>query len=146
MAYKSLTVRLYIDGGARGNPGPAGAGVVLCDAADGQNLHEAGYFLGDATNNVAEYTALLHGLRTAAQLKAGAVEVYSDSQLLVRQMNGEYRVKNENLRVLHDQAAQLVRGFRDCTFHHVPREQNADADRLANRAINARRNVEGAET
>ena len=103
---RSLSIILRIDGGARGNPGPAAAGVVLADE-DGQTLFEGGYYLGRATNNVAEYSALIHGLRQAAKLGAVQVRVVSDSELLVRQMNGQYRVKNEGLRPLFEQAKKL---------------------------------------
>ncbi len=139
-----LRVRVYIDGGARGNPGPAGAGVVILDRSDGEALYEGGVFLGRATSNVAEYRGLLAGLETAAQLGAREVEIVSDSQLLVRQMTGEYRVRSAGLLPLYQRAQELVRGFRQCRFRHVPREQNTRADGLVNRAINLRRNVESA--
>jgi ribonuclease HI len=144
MTAGSLRVTVYIDGGARGNPGPAGAGVVVTDAADGQALREGGLFLGHATNNVAEYQGLLAGLRAAGDLSAAEVEIVSDSQLLVRQMTGEYRVKNDRLRQLHGQASKLASGFARCTFRHVPRSENVHADGLVNQAINLKRNVEGA--
>jgi len=136
---KGFTV--YIDGGARGNPGPAAAGVVICDD-DRAVLHEAGIFLGRATNNVAEYQALLAGLKAAARLGAADVTIVSDSELLVRQMNGQYRVKSEHLRPLHEEAQAMARGFRRCAFRHVRREDNTHADRLVNEAINLRRNIE----
>jgi len=144
MSEGALRVIVYVDGGARGNPGPAGAGVVVTDAADGQALWEGGLFLGHATNNVAEYQGLLAGLRTAAALSADEVEIVSDSQLLVRQMIGQYRVKNEKLKELHGRARELVTGFARCSFRHVPRSENTRADGLVNQAINLKRNVEGA--
>ena len=144
MGGAALRVRIYIDGGARGNPGPAGAGVVIVDADDDGTLYEGGLFLGHATNNVAEYNGMLHGLKIAADLKAGEVEVISDSELLVRQMAGQYRVKNPGLQPLYRRAQELVKSFGKCRFRHVRREQNTRADALVNQAIDQRRNVEGA--
>jgi ribonuclease HI len=144
MTGRSLRVVLSIDGGARGNPGPAGAGFVLRAADDGTVLQEAGLFLGQTTNNVAEYRGLLAGLESAAKLGATQVEVLSDSELLVRQMTGLYRVRSENLKDLFEQARIFQTRFSKCTFRHIPREQNTAADRLVNRAINLRRNVDGA--
>jgi len=138
---KPFRVTVYIDGGARGNPGPAGAGVFVRGADDGEALYEGGLFLGRATNNVAEYSGLLAGLEAAVALGAEEVEVVSDSQLLVRQMTGEYRVKNEGLKPLYRKACRLAERFRTCAFRHVRREQNTYADRLVNLAIDQRRNV-----
>ena len=135
---------IYIDGGARGNPGPAGAGVHIVTADDGTVLFEGGWYLGRATNNVAEYRALLEGLARAAALGAERVEVRSDSELLVRQMRGEYRVKKEHLRELHERARVLCGKFAGVSFAHVRREANKDADRLANQAMDAKRSVEDA--
>jgi ribonuclease HI len=135
-------VILNIDGGSRGNPGPAGAGVVIRSAEDGTVLQQAGIFLGRATNNVAEYNGLLEGLKRAAALGADTVEVRSDSELMVRQMNGQYRVKNAGLRPLYAQATQLAGQFRSFKIGHVYREDNTDADRLANQAMNLKRTVE----
>jgi ribonuclease HI len=139
-----LRVRVYIDGGARGNPGPAGAGVVILDRSDGAALYEGGIFIGRATNNAAEYRGLLAGLEAAARLRADEVEILSDSELLVRQMTGEYRVRNPRLRELHTRAQELAGGFRRCSFRHIRREKNTRADRLANQAINLKRHVESA--
>jgi probable phosphoglycerate mutase len=144
MGGESLRVVVEVDGGARGNPGPAGAGIVILDAADGAPLHEAGIFIGPATNNVAEYRGLLAGLEAAARLGADEAHVVSDSQLLVRQMTGEYRVRNAGLQPLHARAQELASQFARCTFRHVRREENTRADALANQAMNLRRNVEGA--
>ena len=143
MSLKKLHVRVYIDGGSRGNPGPAGAGVVIRDTEDGQALHEAGLFLGEATNNVAEYRALLAGMEAAKKFDAAEVEIVSDSQLLVRQMTGLYRVKNEGLKPLHDRAMKLASGFARCSYRHIRREDNTHADRLVNQAINLRQEVSG---
>jgi probable phosphoglycerate mutase len=143
-AARDLRVRIEVDGGSRGNPGPAGAGVIIRDASDGQVIQEFGIFLGKATNNVAEYRGLLAGLERAAQLGADEVDVASDSELLVRQMNGEYRVRNTSLAELFQRAQQLQRQFKQCRFRHVRREQNVAADRLANQAMNLKRNVDEA--
>jgi probable phosphoglycerate mutase len=140
---KPLRVIVHIDGGSRGNPGPAAAGVVVSCADDGAVLHEAGIFLGRATNNVAEYRGLLEGLRSARRLGAQEVQVVSDSQLLVFQMTGQYRVKNEGLKPLHRQATELAAAFRRCSFRHVRREENDRADRLVNQALDLRKNVTG---
>jgi ribonuclease HI len=143
---KRLRVVVHIDGGARGNPGPAAAGVVVACADGGGVLRQAGIFLGRATNNVAEYRGLIEGLRLAATLNAEEVQVVSDSQLLVYQMTGRYRVKNEGLKPLHREAGELALKFRKCLYRHVPREENVLADRLVNRAIDQRRDVGGSDT
>ena len=129
-------LNIHIDGGARGNPGPAGYGVVIRDA-EGNLLDELHGALGVATNNVAEYRALVAGLQQAAELQVGEVEVVSDSELLVKQMNGEYRVKNEALRELSLQAARLARQVGNVRYTAVRREQNELADRLVNEALDA---------
>ena len=144
MSGNLLRVKVHVDGGARGNPGPAGAGVVIYDAADGQVIYEAGLFLGHATNNVAEYKGMLHGLEVARTLNAGEVEIVSDSELLVRQMIGQYKVKNAGLLPLYTKGKTLAAGFKMCSFRHVRREHNARADSLVNRAIDEKKNVEGA--
>ena len=136
-----LRLTVHIDGGARGNPGPAGAGIVVRCRDDGVSLREAGFFLGKATNNQAEYSALIRGLEAAAELEADEVEVFSDSELLVRQMSGQYRVKNAVLRSLFDRARKLAERFGRFAVQHVPREQNTEADRLVNQAINLQRDV-----
>jgi ribonuclease HI len=133
-------VTVYIDGGSRGNPGPAAAGVVVLDT-HGTVLHEAGIYLGQATNNVAEYRGLLAGLEAAAASGATELEIVSDSELLVRQMTGEYRVKNPGLVPLAERARRLANGFAACTFRHVRREDNLRADRLVNQALDAQANV-----
>ena len=128
--------RLYTDGGARGNPGPAAAAYVL-EAEDGTVLDAQGEAIGAATNNVAEYRALLAGLVKAAELGIDELEVFSDSELLVRQMNGEYRVKNAALRELSLEAIRLARQLRRVRYRAVPRTQNELADRLVNEALDA---------
>jgi ribonuclease HI len=127
-------VVIHTDGACRGNPGISGAGVVVT-AEDGRVLSRIARFLGQMTNNMAEYTALLIGLKEAQRLGAEEVTVRSDSELLVRQLNGRYRVKSEGLRILFDSATDLLRSFKRWRAVHVPREQNQEADRLANEAI-----------
>jgi len=140
----TLRVTINVDGGAKGNPGPAAAGVVVSCADDGTVLYQAGIFLGRATNNVAEYSALLAGLQAALGLGAGRVEVLSDSELMVRQMNGEYRVRNDGLVPLHRKAKSLAEKFGRFKITHVSRDRNKQADRLVNLALKAGRNVEDA--
>ncbi|HZO59049.1 MAG TPA: ribonuclease HI family protein [Solirubrobacterales bacterium] len=130
-------VVVHVDGGARGNPGPAGIGVVVTDA-HGEELARANDFIGEATNNEAEYHALLLGLQLASQLGAREVEVVNDSQLVARQISGEYRVKKADLKPLHAQALARLRGFERWQVRSVPREQNELADELVNEAIDAR--------
>lgn len=141
MCQESLRVQVHVDGGARGNPGPAGAGVCIADAAGGQVLYRGGIFIGHATNNVAEYRGMLHGLETAATLGAVEVELFADSQLIVRQMTGQYKVRNPGLKPLYEAARELASKFGKCTFRHVRREQNTRADELVNLAIDQMRNV-----
>jgi ribonuclease HI len=127
-----LTVN--VDGGSRGNPGPAAIAAVVRDA-DGEVLREKGETIGRATNNVAEYRALLLGIELAAALGAGELELVGDSELIVRQVKGEYKVKDPALRELHAQAKRALRPFERWSIRHVRREQNADADRLVNEAL-----------
>jgi len=131
-----VKARLSTDGGARGNPGPAAFGYVL-EAEDGHVLAAHGEAIGRATNNVAEYRGLVAGLERAAELQVGEVEVVSDSELLVKQMTGEYRVKNEALRQLSLEAARLARQVGKVRYTAVRREQNELADRLVNEALDA---------
>ncbi|HLH65435.1 MAG TPA: ribonuclease HI family protein [Solirubrobacteraceae bacterium] len=127
-------VTVHTDGGARGNPGPAAIGVVVC-ADDGTVLIEVAERIGEATNNVAEYRALLRGLEAAAELGASEVEVVCDSELVARQLTGAYRVRHAALRPLHAQAVQALARFRRSSIRTVPRAQNARADALVNRAL-----------
>jgi ribonuclease HI len=131
-----VKARLFTDGGARGNPGPAAYGYVLEDAS-GSVLAAHGEAIGVATNNVAEYSALLAGLEKAAELGVTELEVISDSELMVRQMQGVYRVKNAALRDLWEDAGRLARRLGHVTFTAVRREHNALADRLVNDALDA---------
>jgi ribonuclease HI len=127
---------LSTDGGARGNPGPAAYGYVL-EAEDGTVLAAHGEAIGEATNNVAEYRALVAGLQKALEFGVDQLDVVSDSQLLVRQMSGEYKVKSEALRTLSGEAAALARQLKRVTYRSVPREHNELADRLVNEALDA---------
>ena len=131
-----MRARLSTDGGARGNPGPAAYGYVL-EAEDGTVLSAEGEAIGVATNNVAEYSGLIAGLRKALELQVAEVEVVSDSELMVKQMRGEYRVKNDVLRGLHAEASALARRLDGVEFRHVVRAHNELADRLVNEALDA---------
>src|SRR5260370_35018393 len=126
---------INIDGAARGNPGPAAYAYVI--VRNGQPVDEKAACLGKATNNIAEYTALVKALERAAELGGERLIIQSDSELLVKQMNGEYRVKNDQLRLLHDQAQQQCLQFGQVTFRHVPRAENSRADQLCNAALDA---------
>jgi ribonuclease HI len=130
------TITAYFDGGARGNPGPAGYGVYIVDD-EGTVLAELSAGIGVATNNVAEYRGLIAALTWAVEHGIRNLQVKGDSLLLVEQMRGNYRVKNEGLVPLHRQAQSLVARFGTVTFEHVPRERNKDADRLSNVGIDA---------
>jgi probable phosphoglycerate mutase len=134
-----VSARLLVeaDGGARGNPGPAGFGALVRDQDTGEVLAEAAEGIGVATNNVAEYRGLIAGLRLATGLPSTSVEVRMDSMLVVQQMRGAWKIKNAGLRPLAREAAELVRKLPKVTFTHVPRERNVDADRLANQAMDA---------
>jgi ribonuclease HI len=127
-----LTVN--VDGGSRGNPGPAAIAAIVRDAG-GEVLQEKGETIGRATNNVAEYRALLLGIELAAALGAGELELVGDSELIVRQVKGEYKVKDPALRELYAQAKRALEPFERWSIRHVRREQNADADRLVNEAL-----------
>ncbi len=130
---------IHADGGARGNPGPAGSGAVVKDA-DGNVVIEVSEFLGHATNNVAEYTAVLRALEQLAAMlgtrtKEARINIYMDSKLVVEQMKGAWKVKHPNMKPLHARATELTRAFASVTFAHVPREENGEADALANAAM-----------
>ena len=133
----SLRVLIEADGGSRGNPGPAGYGAVVRDADTGQVLREVAAGIGVASNNVAEYRGLIAGLQAAVDLGADEVDVRMDSLLVVNQMKGDWKVKHEAMKPLASEAAALVRRLPVVRFAHVPRAQNAHADRLANEAMDA---------
>jgi len=132
-----VRVVAWVDGGARGNPGPAGYGVLL-QGADGSELCRAWRFLGATTNNVAEYNALIAALEEARQLGAAEIEVRTDSELIQRQVTGVYKVRQPHLKPLLDRVRVLAAHFRSFAIVHVPRERNRDADALANRAMDER--------
>ena len=123
-----------VDGGARGNPGPAAIAAVVQNPA-GEVLEERGERIGTATNNVAEYRALLLGIERAAALGASELELVGDSELVVRQLKGEYKVKDASLRELHAEAAKALEAFERWSIRHVRREQNLEADRLVNEVL-----------
>jgi len=129
-----LTVN--VDGGARGNPGPAAIGAVLSDG-NGEVVAERSETIGRATNNVAEYRALLAGIELAAENGATELEIRGDSELVVRQVEGRYKVKDATMRELHAEVKKALRGFDSWSISHVRREQNAEADRLVNQALDA---------
>ncbi len=124
---------LYSDGGSRGNPGPAAIGYVL-DIADGKTLTHA-ETIGDKTNNQAEYQALHNGLVRARSERVSWLKCYLDSELVVKQLNGDYRVKDANLRLIFEQVKMIIKKFDSVTFSHVPREKNKEADKLVNEAL-----------
>jgi ribonuclease HI len=123
-----------VDGGARGNPGPAAIAAVV-QGPGGEVLEEHGERIGHATNNVAEYKALLLGIKLAAARRAGELELIGDSELVVKQVKGEYKVKDANMRKLHAEVKAALRSFDRWSIRHVRREQNAEADRLVNEAL-----------
>ncbi len=128
---------IYIDGASRGNPGPAGVGVVFLDGA-AQPVRTFSKYVGETTNNVAEYLALIYALQEALHAGYQSVTVKTDSELLARQVSGQYKVRDAHLKVLYDLARHLIDGFTHCTVNHIPRTQNAAADRLAGQAVTRR--------
>ncbi len=132
----------YIDGGSRGNPGPAAAAYVLNDAT-GAQLEAKAFFLGRATNNVAEYTSLIKALEAAAYKGSEQLSIISDSELIVRQITGQYRVKSEQIKPLFQQAMSLLNGFNNWKIRHVTRDKNKQADSLVNQALDAKCDIEG---
>ena len=132
---KNKNLCLYADGGARGNPGPAGIGAVLYNEK-GDLLGEVSKYIGVATNNIAEYLAVIYGLQEAIFLGAKKIEIRIDSQLIARQLKGEYKVKDQNLRKFSDIALNLSRWFEKVEISEIPREENKEADRLVNKALN----------
>ncbi len=131
----------YIDGGSRGNPGPSAAAFVLNDAS-GAQLEAKAFFLGRATNNVAEYTSLVKALEAATRIGSEQLSVFSDSELLVRQINGQYKVKSEQIRPLFQQAVSLLSRFNSWKVRHVTRDKNKQADSLVNQALDAGHDIE----
>lgn len=133
-----MRVVVHVDGGSRGNPGPAAAATVI-STPDGEVLDEAAVTLGRATNNVAEYRGLLLGLERARALGATEVDVINDSELIAHQVNGRYKVKHPDMRPLHQQALAALRDFERWSLRPVPRAENAAADALVNQALDAQR-------
>ena len=131
----------HIDGGSRGNPGPAAAGFVLNDSSGTQLLAKA-YVIGQTTNNVAEYTSFVKALEAARKIGAEQLVVFSDSELLVKQINGQYRVKSELIKPFYEQAAILLDGFKSWKIRHITRDKNKQADSLVNQALDAGHNIE----
>lgn len=130
-----MTYQLYTDGGARGNPGPAGIGAVIY--MDGVKYFELSKYIGKTTNNEAEYYALLAGLMAAQNKEIKNLECFLDSELVVKQLNGEYKVKNATMKKYYDKVLQLKSEFESISFTHVKRADNKEADRLVNEALDA---------
>ncbi len=141
------TIRIFCDGGSRGNPGPAGIGALLLDPAHEPPtvLGTVSETIGIATNNVAEYQALVSGLELAESFGARRIEVRADSQLLIRQLEGRYRVKNAGLQPLYRRAMTLLKDYAEVDLAHVYREDNVEADALVNRALDAERDGRAAQ-
>lgn len=132
---KNKRIVIYIDGGARGNPGPAAAGVVIFDK-DGKKIKEFGKYIGETTNNIAEYNALVYALEEALILRADEVILNMDSELVARQLSGDYRVKDEGIKPLFERALNMLKSFKGYEIKHIAREKNKEADKLVNKAIN----------
>lgn len=126
-------LEIYIDGASKGNPGPSGIGVIVW--RDGQTIKNIASFIGHATNNVAEYTALIYALQEALTFNAKSIKINTDSQLLYRQVKKIYKIKNSNILGLYNQALRLMSAFKEVSINHIPREFNAGADKLATKAI-----------
>jgi ribonuclease HI len=128
-----MELTIYTDGASRNNPGEAGAGVFIM--RDGKPVKRIARYLGTTTNNIAEYTAAIIGLEHAVTLGAASVKLLADSELLVKQVNGQYKVKNEGLKPLHGKVKELIARIRSVEVQYIPRERNKEADALANKAI-----------
>jgi len=127
-------LHIYTDGGSRNNPGPAAIGVVIYDK-NNKIISEISEYIGEATNNAAEYIALIFGAQEAAKLGAQEVIFYSDSQLVIRQLTGKYKVKDKNIKKFHSIAMNILAAFNNSDFKEIPREKNKHADKLVNRAL-----------
>jgi ribonuclease HI len=132
---KGERMKIHVDGGARGNPGPAAIGAVLDDGRQQVFISE---YIGRATNNIAEYTALQRALEKARELKADSIQVFSDSELMVKQLTGIYKVKNENIKKIYNSIKSLATGFSKIEYVHVRRQYNKEADSLVNKALDER--------
>ncbi len=128
-------IDIYVDGGSRGNPGPAGIGVVLYDESK-KKVKDFYKYIGLATNNIAEYNAVLYGLQEALFQKRDEVRLFLDSELVAQQLKGEYRVRDAKIKPLFEQALHLISGFKKVEIKHIDREKNKEADKLVNKAIN----------
>lgn len=126
-------LEIYIDGASKGNPGPSGVGVIICRGPE--TLKNLSVYIGDATNNVAEYTALIYALQEALIMGACKVKVNTDSELLYRQVKKVYKIKSRNLLALYNQAVHLLSAFQEAAINHIPRENNRGADKLATKAV-----------
>jgi ribonuclease HI len=126
-------LEIYVDGASKGNPGPSGIGVVICQ--DGQTIKNISSFVGNTTNNIAEYMALIYGLQESLIMHAESVKINTDSQLLYRQIIKEYKIKNPNLLGLYNQAQHLFSAFKEVKINNIARKENKGADKLANKAI-----------
>lgn len=126
-------IEIFIDGASIGNPGPAGIGVIVCD--NGRMIRNISKFIGETSNNVAEYTALIYALQEALILRSTNVVINTDSQLLANQIVGTYKVKNSHLKPLHEQVKHLLSGFKNFQIKYIPRTENKGADKLASQAI-----------
>ena len=132
---KSKKLYIYTDGGSRGNPGPSGIGVVILDS-NRKKIKESFKYIGETTNNIAEYSALVSGLEEAVAFKATDIVIYLDSELLTKQLNGEYKVKDANMKILFDKSLGLLKKFNSFEIKHIERVKNKEADKLVNKAIN----------
>jgi ribonuclease HI len=128
-------LHVYVDGASRGNPGPAAIGVVIL-TRQGRKVASFGEAIGETTNNYAEYTALIHALRLLSIFEVDRLRIYTDSELMASQINGDYRVKEKTLKPLHAQIVSMLGRYREYEVRNIPREENAEADLLANRALN----------
>jgi ribonuclease HI len=126
-------LKVYIDGASKGNPGPSGIGVVICQ--DGQTIKNIASFIGNTTNNIAEYTALIYGLQEGLILGAESIKINTDSQLLYRQLKKIYKIKNPNILGLYNQVLHLLSAFKNVSINHISRLENKGADKLANQAV-----------
>lgn len=126
-------LKVYIDGASKGNPGPSGIGVVICQ--DGQTIKNIASFIGNTTNNIAEYTALIYGLQEGLILGAESIKINTDSQLLYRQLKKIYKIKNPNILGLYNQVLHLLSAFKNVSINNISRLENKGADKLANQAV-----------
>jgi len=133
-------LKIYIDGASKGNPGPSGIGVVIF--RDGETIKNIASFIGNATNNVAEYTALIYALQEGLLLNAENIEINTDSQLLYRQLKKIYKIKSANIKGLYNQVLHLMSAFKQVSVKHIPREENRGADKLANKAVKEARSFD----